>query len=654
MTASLKGQLGTKSSALSPTSSKYTTQLLVLDHMTNHYRKISTAKPAIDNAPPKSMFSSQKMRDRKNRRLIEKYGSRPTSRMSYRPESRDDDIYDETQWDEPEDEEERQVQEIMRTTLRVPMKALPQDSTLVTTGLQSEVGGLGTRMRPYSTTFQGMAQAVQSTNYQQRQRPMSSRSATSLASNVSHASRASNPLKVTYDGDVLHKHAHVFTEPQKPFTPQGRTAMRQIGTRTVHLKPNPGSTAESKMAENLTITDTLTESMLMEMSLQSHAPLRSDGDRGTVPPLNISLDKDHQSWLQEQASKAQIRVRNGIVKSDAFSEDIQEQPDSSIALGNTDVLRFTRTGMPTKYFGIKSPTGRRLSQAEEEQKYVAFAQEVTQDIVNRGVCSDRVLHRIFENHIERKKGELEERRLRAIITDIRMDLGVQFVSAEKSLKEDQDLCFAEAIKNGDKKKMNGNTTETGSLEMTQNTLTFGETTDVFSTIGSKVRNDSGDDLSVTQVLKQYQMDLTVQDAESEEHALKDHGDYFGSKEVAEDGQHDAELGMNGDSTQYPKINEDDRGEQHAKSSPLVKPRKLLRQNASAAKQPEVESDADAASELSCIPAHKYNDSRQTSAHGTDTEETREEEADEEYEEDYDADEDDGREGDLERNSDDDF
>lgn len=268
----------------------------------------------------------------------------------------------------------------MRTTLRVPMKALPQDSTLVTTGLQSEVGGLGTRMRPYSTTFQGMAQAVQSTNYQQRQRPMSSRSATSLASNVSHASRASNPLKVTYDGDVLHKHAHVFTEPQKPFTPRTLKSNREShlkmkgnkyytppkttnlpygnkrGEDSHETDRNKDSAPQAKPRKHsriqdgreLTITDTLTESMLMEMSLQSHAPLRSDGDRGTVPPLNISVDKDHQSWLQEQASKAQIRVRNGIVKSDAFSEDIQEQPDSSIALGNTDVLRFTRTGMPTK------------------------------------------------------------------------------------------------------------------------------------------------------------------------------------------------------------------------------------------------------------------------------------------------------------------
>ncbi|KAJ8308372.1 hypothetical protein KUTeg_013246 [Tegillarca granosa] len=40
----MKGQLGTRSSALAPTSSKLTTQYLVLDHMNNHYRKIVGAK----------------------------------------------------------------------------------------------------------------------------------------------------------------------------------------------------------------------------------------------------------------------------------------------------------------------------------------------------------------------------------------------------------------------------------------------------------------------------------------------------------------------------------------------------------------------------------------------------------------------------------
>ncbi|KAL5009004.1 hypothetical protein ScPMuIL_014585 [Solemya velum] len=62
---SMRGQLGTRSSALSPTSSKLTTQYLVLDHMNNHYKKIVSAKSAIDNKPPKSLKTSQKVRDKK-------------------------------------------------------------------------------------------------------------------------------------------------------------------------------------------------------------------------------------------------------------------------------------------------------------------------------------------------------------------------------------------------------------------------------------------------------------------------------------------------------------------------------------------------------------------------------------------------------------
>lgn len=708
MAATLKGQLGVKSSPLCPTSSKYTTQLLVLDHMTNHYRKLSKVKSAIDNAAPKSMQTSQKMRDRRRRKDIEKYGSRPASSMSYRPSSREEDIYDETQWEEPENDEERQVRDIMRTTLRAPLKAThPKDSVDATAGSRSESTYIG---RPQSASFRGVTQAVRGAGYFSGSRPVSARSTTSLASNFSQTSRCSNPLKATYDGDILEKHAHVFKEPKK-FTPRTLKSNRESSLKKYKYYTPPKKTqvtyedqvntevkSESREVPqarprrknrekgvDLGATETLTETKLMEMSLRSHDPRHPTGDGNDVPRLDISMDKDHLNWLQDQASKAKIRAHNGSNSQKHDGGDTLEQTDN---FNNTDTLRFTRTSSSAKSFGVKSPTSRRLGQAEEEQKYVEFAHEVTQDIVSRGICSDRVLNKVFENHIDRRKRELDEKRLRAIITDIRRDLGVDHVQLPQhrvrldddhnhmANSEDFTYMNGTADMNGTTNMnstaglMNGDTLGFDSTMMSQtnNTYNFDKTTDVFSTIHSNIGGEEYGELSSTQALKQYQMDLTVKDSASDRGSAADNGlDHTltavsGLDETTGTTVHNGERSVD-------SAGDGHTGVEEITPTPAARPRarRLARQNASTAGNHEVLSDAasavndtadaavdaavnDTVSDATGSPQHGKQDSRPAS----DTEERTEEDyEDEEYESDYDAD-DDRQDGGTHRTSDDDF
>ncbi|XP_076442095.1 spermatogenesis-associated protein 7 homolog isoform X2 [Babylonia areolata] len=669
MAASLRGQLGVKSSPLSPTSSKLTTQMLVISHMDNHYKKISKAKPAIDNAPPKSMLSSQKLRDRQVRKRVEKYGSRPSSRSMYRSGSAQD-IYDEQQWsfkpsgwkvlkesapsrrslrvvsfemEEPEDEEERQVRDIMRTTLRVPLKAEQGvDSVDATAGSRSESAAFGTTtMRPGSARVRGVTQAMAGAAYLGgRTRPMSARSTTSMASNLSHTSRSTNPLKVTYNGDVLNKHAHSFTEPTKPFTPRTLKSNRESSLkRYKYYTPPPRKSQPSNQPEEAAVeeeetrvkqvpqakprhrpsrgdlgaTETLTETMLMDMSLQSHDP-RQPGDGHSVPRLDISMDKDHLSWMQEQATRAQIRVRNGSGSGSGSARvDGGDTLQQTGTLGQSDTLRFTRTASSSK---------------EEEQKYVTFAHEVTQDIVSRNISSDRVLQKIFENHIERKKGELDERRLRAIITDISRDLGVQHVAEpleRKTVQYSEDLEQTATLQGGETTTMDTLDSTSTTLHA-NNTFNFDRTTDMLSTIHSQ-RGEEGaeDELSATAALREYQMTLTNKvDAEEENSAISegldqtlttDKGTTLGS--TLANGEVDTE---SEDASQ--NIPERGSVEEHR---PSPRPRCPRGQTAGTAAQ------------------ESGNLSRQASI--TDTEarsEIEEEEVEEEYEDDYDADDDDNQ------------
>ncbi|KAK7104459.1 hypothetical protein V1264_019174 [Littorina saxatilis] len=381
MATNLRGQLGVKSGPLAPTSAKLTTQMLVVSHMENHYKKISKARPAIDNGPPKSMQSSQKLRDKRTKKAIETYGSRPASRVSYRSHSAEDDIYDERQWEEPEDDEERQVREIMRTTLRVPLKANHNiGSVNATDGSKSESANFQTTtMRPQSATMRGVAQAMRGLSHMNRTRPASARSTTSLVSNFSQTSRSSNPMKATYNGDVIEKHAHNFTEPTKPFTPRTLKSNRESSLkRYKYYTPPPkksqqGTHREAGSAINgdtivkeapqakprarsakgggdMGATGTLTETMLMDMSLQSHDPRQNSASSKGIPRLDISMDKDHLSWVQDQATRAHIRTSNGtsVQSQDRAHHDGGDTLGETGTLGKTDTLRFTRTGSSAK------------------------------------------------------------------------------------------------------------------------------------------------------------------------------------------------------------------------------------------------------------------------------------------------------------------
>uniref|UniRef100_A0A914V4S7 Uncharacterized protein n=1 Tax=Plectus sambesii TaxID=2011161 RepID=A0A914V4S7_9BILA len=61
---------------------------------------------------------------------------------------------------------------------------------------------------------------------------------------------------------------------------------------------------------------------------------------------------------------------------------------------------------------------------DEELKYYQFVQEVTKDIIDRGVYSDRVLKNIIAHHMERRRNDLNMTRMRQLLMKLMDDLGV--------------------------------------------------------------------------------------------------------------------------------------------------------------------------------------------------------------------------------------
>ncbi|VDI16159.1 spermatogenesis-associated protein 7 [Mytilus galloprovincialis] len=530
----MKGQLGLRSSALAPTSSKITTQYLVLDHMNNHYRKVVGAKSAIDNKPPKALKTSQKIRDRQTRDYVKKTGTRPPSRtMPSRTHSQmqyydQDDYDDENQWGEydPDDEEERLVQTIMRTTLK------PKSSTSVN-------ATHGSVTEPTERQYEEYAH----TNVSQQPRAMSANSKWMKTRNMMTAVRAvTAPISArkdkTYDGDLIEKRSHAFTE-EKPFTPrtlktknrssrlseykyytpppQKRSGKKQEEEdhetkkkETPAPKPRPRQSAKSPQRVDASMTDTL-----MFESLQSRDFSRFKDKEELVPKLDISLDKDHMNWLQEQQYRNTVREKSGTLRSSMGR--IQE--DEMMHSTEFDQTRDMSTLGKSSTRGFGNTTGsQRLHKEEEELKYMEFMKEVTDDVLTRGVFTNRVLKQVFESHIRKKKGQLDERRMRSMLGKVRNDLGIL---------DDDESDLGESYRMGE-------TVSTSSFKLrptlakfehskvsdvtfdstvdSQNTYKFKSTSsaDMYSTIHSEP-----EDLSASQALRDYQMKITRKEEMSE-------------------------------------------------------------------------------------------------------------------------------------------
>ncbi|XP_002739365.1 spermatogenesis-associated protein 7-like [Saccoglossus kowalevskii] len=297
----VKGHVALKSSALAPTTTRLSNQHLIQDHLSAHYRRVSSAKAAVDTKPPKSMAISTKVRDQKRRDLgrESRISSRASSSASYRDYTRPKtDRYENYDINLSYDNF-NMVNDIVEDTRHSP-------ST-------------------YRTP-----------------RPMKS----NIPPEWQQHTKTGIKTKKWDQKDLLDTQADRFTEPEKPYTP--RTLKRE---------------AQSKIAQS----------------------------KNYNPPKRKSEKSDSKG-------KDLLSTRNTYA-------DYNGEMESS--------LQFPRR--------LNSA---RVKEEEEELKYLEFVSDVTNDVLNRGIYSNRVLKQIFDKHVERKRGQLDERRMLRLMDQLRQDLGI--------------------------------------------------------------------------------------------------------------------------------------------------------------------------------------------------------------------------------------
>ncbi len=276
--------------------------------------------------------------------------------------------------DEPEDDDDRQAYDIMRATLRENYHG-SADATMGSGSRQvgQSVGNFNKTIR-YPDRNQ--ANALQS-YYSHERRPTSVRSTHSMMSAGSRTSLTANTKKNEQDGDLLKKHSHVFTETEKPFTPRtlksnrhsrlseykyytappkkqqqkdenmAQTERKMMDTETSENRPKPKPKPRGSVNLDKTGTQTLTESQLIFETLQTRDSRHfRKGGNDRVPKLDISMDKDHMNWIQEQASKAELRMKNGGIRTPM--DQIEEKTTSVKSGSHNEIDKHSSSSRQTK------------------------------------------------------------------------------------------------------------------------------------------------------------------------------------------------------------------------------------------------------------------------------------------------------------------
>ncbi|XP_075282138.1 spermatogenesis-associated protein 7 isoform X2 [Opisthocomus hoazin] len=383
-----KGHLSTKSNAFCIDSSQsLTSQYLIRDHMMFHYNKILSAKAAVNCSVPKSRLTSIKFADQRRREKLKKKiarceeelsagktASRSSSRESGRllPSSLAKNFL------EAEDKDglfpcARQAQYLSRALSPYGEHGLVRSRPL------------RCARKDCRNTSNSSNSSVSTSSTPRKRSGLSCSCSTDSYVSISHSQRHQGSNSKVGSGDLLDRHSEFFTDRQKPFTP--RTLI---------------SDAKSFLSEYRYYTPARRK---RKNHCKQHVEAQTQTDAISFPPANKASERKVMTEQQKTTLKAEDR---------RYSVD---DPERGIVAFPYSFLRETP-------LYSQHPSARRTIKAEEEELlYLAFIEDVTNDILSLGLFSNRVLEQLFECHIEENKNRLDESKMRCLLDVLRADLG---------------------------------------------------------------------------------------------------------------------------------------------------------------------------------------------------------------------------------------
>ncbi|XP_033918494.1 spermatogenesis-associated protein 7 isoform X1 [Melopsittacus undulatus] len=380
-----KGQLSTKSNAFCIDSSQsLTNQYLIRDHMVFHYNKILSAKAAVDCSVPKSRLSSIKFADQQRREKLKKKiarceeemsvgktasrtSSRESGRLLVSPfgksflEAEDKDGLFPCAW---------QAQYLSKALSPYSEHGLARSSPV-------------TYARKGSRNTSNSSVSTSSTPRKRSGLSCSCSSDSSASISCSQRRQGSNPK--ARSGDLLDSHSKFFTHSRKPFTP--------------HILI---SDAKSFLS-GYRYYNSAQRKRKTENHCKQHVEAQTQTDVISFPSADKAFKREVVAEQKKGMSKAEDR-RYTV-----------HEPERIAAFPYS----FLRE---TPLYSQQS-SARRTIEAEEEFLYLAFIEEVTNEVLSLGLFSNRILEKLFECLIEENKNRLDESKMRHLLDVLKADLG---------------------------------------------------------------------------------------------------------------------------------------------------------------------------------------------------------------------------------------
>ncbi|XP_058470451.1 spermatogenesis-associated protein 7-like isoform X1 [Solea solea] len=367
-----------KSSPFCPRSSSKLTQSIVRDHMVSHYKKVYSAKAAIDTSVPKSMIHSVKYNDHIRQDRFRK-GGRPQSAHSLsQNNSRASCFLAQSRLSlQYEDNSYLCSRASMASSSKFRTSFHAKDVVKVEHSHHSRPASQSKSRSPESAL--------------RRKQSVCSLSASGAQS---FCKTFQDPVQKTYSGDLLQKHSQHFTH-GKPFTPKTLKTDKSSYLekyryyRAPLRKPTQDCNDHTLMQQETSDRGTKTTECTQEFDQPS---------QGFVTEHEWSEDESNGTYLLASRQKSRINKSRDYSFFDSSSRLKLTSPEDK-----------------------KSLNRKKASAEEEELKYLEFISAVTEDILSRRHISDRVLGRVIKHHIDMNRHRLDEGKMLHLLAVLRKD-----------------------------------------------------------------------------------------------------------------------------------------------------------------------------------------------------------------------------------------
>uniref|UniRef100_A0A8C9HLB6 Spermatosis associated 7 n=1 Tax=Piliocolobus tephrosceles TaxID=591936 RepID=A0A8C9HLB6_9PRIM len=381
-----KGHLSTKSNAFCTDSSslRLSTLQLVKNHMAVHYNKILSAKAAVDCSVPVSMNTSVKYADQQRREKLKKELARcerefklTKTAMQANSKNNSKSLFNTLQkpLGEPQIEDDMLKEEMNGFSSFARALSLHKPDKVITNGPEKNSSS---SLSSVDYAASGPRKPGSGTLYGRRPR-----------STFPNSHRFQLVISKAPSGDLLDKHAELFSNKQLPFTPRTlKTEAKSFLSQYRYYTP-------AKRKKDFT-------DQRIEAETQTELSFKSE--LGTAETKNVT------------ESEMNIKQASNCVTYDAKEK---------IAL-------LPLQGHDLTWDEIKDDALQHSSPSKEELLYLSFIEDVTDEILKLGLFSNRFLERLFERHIKQNK-HLEEEKMRHLLHVLKVDLGC--TSEENSVKQ---------------------------------------------------------------------------------------------------------------------------------------------------------------------------------------------------------------------------